>query len=116
MFKLPTKFKVTGSGLPPLDCDTAGVYEMTVVANGAKQRLRVIASNGLGWEHVSVSRQDRCPTWAEMCAVKAFFWDKEDTVVQFHPPESEYVNVHPNCLHLWRPANFQIQTPPNYLV
>lgn len=88
MFKLPTKFKVT------------------VVANGAKQRLRVIASNGLGWEHVSVSRQDRCPTWAEMCAVKAFFWDKEDTVVQFHP----------NCLHLWRPTTFQIQTPPNYLV
>lgn len=98
MFKLPTKFKVT------------------VVANGAKQRLRVIASNGLGWEHVSGSRQDRCPTWAEMRAVKAFFWDKEDTVVQFHSPESEHVNAHPNCLHLWRPTTFQIQNPPNYLV
>ena len=50
MLKLPTKFKVTGPGLPALNDNTAGVYEMTVVANGVKQRVRAIASNGLGWE------------------------------------------------------------------
>jgi hypothetical protein len=28
--------------------------------------LRVIASDGEGWDHVSVSLPDRCPTWEEM--------------------------------------------------
>jgi len=54
------------------------------------------------WEHVSVSIENRCPTWEEMCLVKSLFWEPEDTVVQFHPPESDYVNAHRFCLHLWR--------------
>lgn len=69
--------------------------------------LNCIASSGLGWEHVSVScwqgRKGRTPTWQEMCRVKALFWDAEDCVVQYHPPESEYVN-NAEALHLWRPA------------
>ena len=32
--------------------------------------LRVMASIGHGWEHVSVSLDHRCPSWAEMCLVK----------------------------------------------
>jgi hypothetical protein len=67
------------------------------------QTVAVIASTGLGWEHISVSRQDRCPTWNEMCQVKDLFWDEEDCVMQFHPTKAEYVNNHPYCLHLWRP-------------
>ncbi len=55
-----------------------------------------------GWEHVSVVREDRIPTWEEMCMVKSMFWDDEDCVVQFHPPKSKYVNISPNALHLWR--------------
>jgi hypothetical protein len=76
----------------------------------------VIASDGLGWEHVSVSRKDRIPTWEEMCQVKALFWDDEDCVVQFHPPESEYVNNHVNCLHLWRPTEDVMPIPESILV
>jgi hypothetical protein len=68
------------------------------------------------WEHVSVSLPDRCPTWEEMARVKALFWEAADCVVQFHPPESEYVNHHPFCLHLWRPIGEQIKTPPAILV
>jgi hypothetical protein len=71
--------------------------------------LRIIASDGTnpvaeGWEHVSVSREDMkfCPSWVEMCFVKDLFWDEEETVIQFHPPKSEYVNHHPTTLHLWR--------------
>lgn len=78
--------------------------------------LRIIASDGAGWEHVSVSLPNRCPTWAEMCEVKAVFWDESDCVVQFHPPRSEYVNVHPFCLHLWRPTGHDIPTPPRWMV
>lgn len=85
--------------------------------------LRIIASDGRhpdaqGWEHVSVSCQsmNRCPNWPEMVFVKNLFWDDDETVVQFHPPKSEYVNHHPTTLHLWRHPKRPIETPPSILV
>jgi hypothetical protein len=80
------------------------------------QAVFVIASDGMGWEHVSVSRRDRCPTWDEMCQVKAMFWDADDCVVQFHPARSEYVNNHPYCLHMWRPVRAEMPIPHSLLV
>lgn len=79
--------------------------------------LKVIASDACGeWEHVSVSLPDRCPTWPEMSFVKGLFWDGEDCVMELHPPESDYVNCHPHCLHLWRPIGQHIPRPPSILV
>lgn len=78
--------------------------------------LKVIASDGAGWEHVSVSLPTRCPTWAEMAYIKSVFWDASDCVVQFHPPESEYVNNHAFCLHLWRSTEHAFPLPPSLLV
>ncbi len=77
----------------------------------------VIASDGLGWEHVSISpaSQQRCPTWDEMAFFKDAFWGPEDTVLQFHPPKSEYVNIHRFCLHLWRESGKNAETPPKLL-
>lgn len=69
-----------------------------------------------GWEHVSVSTDRRCPNWPEMSFVKDLFWEPEETVVQFHPPQSEYVNHHPYCLHLWRPIDAIIPLPPSFSV
>jgi hypothetical protein len=69
-----------------------------------------------GWEHVSVSTRRRIPNWREMCFVKDLFWRADETVVQFHPPRTEYVNNHPNCLHLWRPNDGHIRLPPSILV
>lgn len=60
------------------------------------------------WEHVSVSALFT-PTWNEMCWVKDAFWEDEEFVLQFHPPKSEYVNVHGRCLHLWRPIPGRIE-------
>lgn len=78
-------------------------------------RLFLIASDGLSWEHVSVSArratQSRIPTWREMAYVKNLCWDDEDVVIQFHPRKSEYVNCHPHVLHLWRPTDAVIPTP-----
>lgn len=86
-------------------------------------RLRIISSGspspgdtGWPWEHVSVSTEERCPTWDEMCKVKDWFWDPEEAVFQLHPPKSEYVNTHPYCLHLWRRVDEQPKLPPRYLV
>ena len=78
--------------------------------------FNVIASDGMGWEHVSVSLLTRCPTWGEMCMIKDLFWDEEECVVQFHPPKSVYVNNHPNVLHLWKTKGKNIETPPTILV
>lgn len=78
----------------------------------------VIASVNMGWEHVSVSAKgkSRCPTWEEMCAVKNLFFAPEEVVMQLHPAQAEYVNVHPYCLHLWKPLLREIPTPPAILV
>lgn len=80
--------------------------------------LAVIASSGeeTGWEHVSVSLPNRCPSWTEMAMVKESFWEDHETVLQLHPPRSEYVNNHPFCLHLWRPVAVEIPLPPRILV
>lgn len=78
--------------------------------------LTVICSDGEGWEHVSVSRPDRCPTWAEMCKVKELFWDPEDCVMQLHPPRSQWISNHPYCLHMWRPLHSSIPQPPSIMV
>lgn len=68
--------------------------------------VRCIASDGEGWQHVSVSfgpdYTGIIPKWDVMAAVKDLFWEPEDAVIQIHPPRSTYVNKHPGCLHLWR--------------
>lgn len=79
--------------------------------------LQIIASDGMGWKHVSVSRfmdGRKVPTWEMMCRVKDLFFEPQDWVIQFHPAHSEYVNNHPGCLHLWQP-DVAFPTPPSIL-
>lgn len=94
---LPLKVEEGRIAGPPDSCHGAFIVQV------GNARLRVIASDGLGWDHVSVSLATRCPTWDEMCAVKSLFFDDEEVVMQLHPAKSQYVNLHPFCLHLWRP-------------
>lgn len=87
--------------------------------NGAFQfrdGLTVLVGTGDGWEHVSVSRKSKVPSWEDMQRIKDLFWDEEDCVMQLHPPKSEYVNCHPNVLHLWRPLTARIPQPPYWMV
>jgi hypothetical protein len=82
-------------------------------------RLKIVSSEGdeeFPWEHVSVSVEHRIPNWLEMAFVKDLFWGDEEAVMQLHPPRSQYVNCHPNCLHLWRPLNAEIPLPDPILV
>ena len=78
--------------------------------------LAVQCSAGNGWEHVSVSTPDRCPTWDEMEMIKRAFWSSGDTVMQLHVPVHEHVNFAKHCLHLWRPQFFEIPRPPSWMV
>lgn len=79
------------------------------------KKLKVIVSDGMGWDHVSVSLPTRTPTWEEMCHVKDLFFEFNETVVQFHPSIEEYVNNHPHCLHLWRSQTEIVELPPSIL-
>lgn len=80
----------------------------------SNQRCCIVVCDGMetGWDHVSVSLKHRCPTWEEMDWIKRLFWEPNDTVVQFHPPESKHVSVHPYCLHLWRCIREEFPMPP----
>lgn len=81
-----------------------------------KETLMVVASDGAGWDHVSVSLQHRCPTWEEICFVKDLFFRDDEWAVQFHPARSAYVNDHPYCLHLWRCQSQETPKPPAWMV
>lgn len=82
----------------------------------ANEVLRVIISDGGGWDHVSVSLRHRCPTWEEMHWIKRIFWDDRETVIEIHAPESEYVNCCENCLHLWKHQQSEIIRPPRWML
>jgi|WetSurMetagenome_2_1015567.scaffolds.fasta_scaffold457516_2 hypothetical protein len=83
---------------------------------GSSEMLRIVFSWGLDWDHVSISLKYRCPKWNEMCWVKDVFFYKNETVIQYHPPEDVYVNNHEYVLHLWKPQNIKIPMPPTFLV
>lgn len=91
-----------------------GAFVVASPVDGAA--LRIIASTGFGWEHVSVSRRNRCPNWTEMEAVKRLFFTETETCMQLHVPPGEHVNYHPYVLHLWRPLKADIPQPPSWMV
>ena len=115
----------------------AGVFQ--IPANATEDFI-VIAHDGVeeatgdpiedgmqGWEHVSVRvvntlvlsasspKLARTPTWEEMVAIKRWFWEDEEWVVQFHPAASQYSNQHPHVLHLWKPVQNSFPFPPHVL-
>ena len=110
---VPEKYRVTkGRFGSDISYGNNGFFEVPFTNRDAF----VVASDGEGWEHVSVSFTSRTPTWSEMCKIKDLFWDEGDVVIQYHPAKNQYVNNHPHCLHLWRPVHEQIPTPPRILV
>lgn len=92
------------------------------------QVLIVIVSDTDGWDHISVSllgstgpavpilKNQRCPTWEEMCFIKDLFFEETETVVQYHPPIDKHVNCHPYCLHLWRKHNYEYPLPDESMI
>jgi len=108
--------------------DPYGMFVIPYVEPPALHRtiLRCIVGSGevamqdlgkdFAWDHISVSVENRCPTWAEMTYVKDIFFTEDETVFQFHPPKSQYVNFHPYTLHLWKPLLVKIPLPPKVMV
>lgn len=124
LFKVPEQFRATRG---PLASDSSIGNNGFFFIPHPKVKdyyIVVVASNSGGWDHLSVSinsehaknKTKRCPTWEEMCFVKGLFWDEKATVIQYHPAKDDYINNHPACLHLWRPQNDDIPTPPPEMV
>ena len=57
-------------------------------------------ADGNPWLHVSYSRKEWVPSHQDTCIVKQAFIGNRYTYAVF-PPADQYVNIHPNCLHLW---------------
>lgn len=124
-FQVPEKYRVRTGKMATDSADgNNGLFFIPLRKFGILRPnlvLRVVASDGglpgeCRWEHVSVSLPDRCPTWGEMCLVKGLFWSLDSVVVQYHPAESDYVNMHQYCLHLWRPVGVDLPCPPPIMV
>ena len=93
---------------------TCGAFFVPSPVDG--KDMRVIASSADGWDHVSVSRMTRCPYWPEMEAVRKLFLGANVAAMQLHLPDSEHINYHPYCLHIWRPMDGDIPRPPEWMV
>ncbi len=98
--------------------DAAQDGGMGMILNRGVIFASVIWSNGGGWEHVSICPVDSkyTPSWEDMCRLKDMFFNDDEVVVQYHPAKREYVNNLLNCLHLWRPINETLPTPPTIMV
>jgi hypothetical protein len=112
-FHVPQQYRI---GLSTGAAVNANSGEFYIPGRSPRDRLFVIASDGLDWEHVSVSKKYECPSWNEMCKVKALFWDEDDCVIQYHPPKNVAINLHSYCLHLWRPIGKEVPLPPIFMV
>ena len=95
----------------PLPAAPNGWRVETVLGDGARfvrilTRQSVILSesvelDGRTWVHFSTARPDRVPNWDELVEAKELFLGAESKAVQVLAPRSEWVNIHPYCLHLF---------------
>ncbi len=70
-----------------------------------KSGLVVIASestmkDGTKWIHISCSRRDRLPSWADIYGAKRTFIGDDTEAVQVLPKHTDLVDL-ANCYHLW---------------
>jgi hypothetical protein len=61
----------------------------------------VLISIDMGRWHMSISHPKRYPSWDEIKGARYKFLPTHIHVAMILPPPSEYVNLHPNCFHLW---------------
>jgi hypothetical protein len=93
--------------LPPFPGQTPQHGIRSFQRIGDKLAVLVSASRWPGdvvdrvWLHVSLSRPGKMPSYQDMCDVKAAFVGRERKALQVFAEESQHVNIHPYCLHLW---------------
>lgn len=61
----------------------------------------IMVSSELTGKHLSISHQERYPTWDEIKSARYKLMDKNTDAIMYLPKESDYVNVHQNCFHVY---------------
>ncbi len=61
----------------------------------------VCVSKDDGLWHISIAHPKRYPTYDEIKEAHYEFVPDEARMAMVFPPKKEFVNVHPNCFHLW---------------
>jgi len=119
-FRVPEQFRIAPlEGFPSGKHTNNGYFSWNL---SKKKNIQIccLASCGFGWDHVSCHIIDKgtgkTPSWDMMSYIKDIFWEPEARVIQIHPPHSEYVDNHPNVLHLWRWHGGEIPHPPFIMV
>lgn len=88
-----------------------GWYPETRLGDGQRYRNRsrklcaiisiAIQDDGKRWVHLSLSHNDRIPTWGELRTTKDAFLGADVYAYQVLPPRSRYVNYNARVLHLF---------------
>lgn len=55
----------------------------------------------LDW-HISISHESRYPTWEEIKVARYSLIPEGVVMAMLLPPKEEFVNLHPNCFHLYQ--------------
>jgi hypothetical protein len=87
-----------------------------ILSSAAGIPLKIIASDGAGWDHLSVSTNFRTPTWEEMEAARKLFFRDDEWAVQYGVPAAVHIDAHPYTLHWWRPQCEAMPRPPAWMV
>lgn len=61
----------------------------------------IIITQDAGLWHLSMSYQNRLPTYDELKKARYQYLPECKNVAQIFPPKNEFVNIHEYCLHLW---------------
>jgi len=123
-FKVPNQHRFTEGPFKTLPRDgNNGFFAIPFKRKMGKQGsmnylMMCIVNDKHGWDRVSVYVIDkngnvipRTPLFEEMEAVKKYFWDDDDCVVQFHDV-NHAKQQNPYLLHMWRPQKAIMMKPP----
>lgn len=61
----------------------------------------ILVSEEPGGLHLSISTRTRYPNWEEIKRARYKLLPPDRTYAIMFPPMDQYVNVHPNCFHLY---------------
>jgi len=59
--------------------------------------------------HLSIAHPRRYPSWAEIKRARDKLLPADRSFAMVLPRDGEYVNVHPNCFHLWECAESEAE-------
>lgn len=64
-------------------------------------QCRILVTKDFGKWHLSISREDRSPSYDEIKEARYALLPDDITMAQIFPPKKEFVNFHPYCHHLF---------------